>query len=90
MKSGIFRSPGRFALLSSSDDCSVKYSLSIVALSVLSEYMSPFTLSGGMDEVLLGLLKVFSVFHQSLEQFVLSLLFSVSLSIYSFFDLRIS
>ena len=35
--------------------------------------MSPFTLSGGMDEVWLGLIKVFSVFHQSLEQFVLVL-----------------
>ena len=52
--------------------------------------MSPFTLSGGMDEVWLGLIKVFSVIHQSLEQFVLLLIFSVSLSICSFFDLSIS
>ena len=43
-----------------------------------------------MDEVSLGLIKVYSVFHQSLEQLVLLLIFSVSLSIYSFFDLRIS
>ena len=40
-----------------------------------------------MDENSLGLIKAFSFFHQSLEQFVLVLIFSVSLSICSFLDL---
>ena len=65
LNSGILRSTGRFALLSSSDDCSVKKTFSIFALSVLSEYMSPFTLNGGMDEVWLGLIKVFIWCHDS-------------------------
>ena len=58
MKSGTSRSTGRYAFLSSSD------AFNTFALSVLLEYMLPFTLRGGIDEEWLGLIRAFSVFHQ--------------------------
>ena len=42
----------------------LKTTFNTFALSVLSEYMFPFTLRGGIDEEWLGLIRAFSVFHQ--------------------------
>ena len=88
--SGIGRSEGSDARLSSRIVCPTKKSFSREAFSVSSVSMVSSFKSGGMDVVCSGLIKCLRVFHQSFGPMSLLESFAASLSTSDFFDLRIS
>ena len=70
--------------------CSIKKSFIIDALSASSVWTMSSLQNGGIDAVIIGLIKCLNVFHQSRGPVSAFLIFAANLSITDCFALRIS